>query len=139
MIRSSFLLTAALAVAAVGCSNRNPILSGTITLDGKPLESGTVQTIPMAGDGQTAATAIGTDGRYKVSVSPTKLRLVVNSMRKVGERKSDVSTDGSAQNVFEEVVPAPYSDMFKSELIVTIEPGTDKEFNIDMKSEPKKK
>ena len=137
MTRSVLFLAIALTVTA-GCSDRKSTLSGTITLDGKPLEGGTVQANPVAKDGQTAAVAIGKDGRYKMPVSPTKLRVAVNSARKIGEKKSTASPD-SMEDVFEEVVPPPFCDTYKSELVIDAAPGKETVLDIDLKSVPKKK
>ncbi len=68
-----FLLLAA-AVTPLGCGPSGPKLvhvSGTVTLDGKPLTSGTVTFVADASKGNTQmgtpAGNIGTDGTYKIS------------------------------------------------------------------------
>ena len=68
-----FLLLAA-AVTPLGCGPSGPKLvhvSGTVTLDGTPLQSGTVTFVADASKGNTQmgtpAGNIGTDGTYKIS------------------------------------------------------------------------
>ncbi|HEY1378351.1 MAG TPA: hypothetical protein VGF55_16250 [Gemmataceae bacterium] len=125
MNRSRLLgLCAAVAlVAAAGCTAKKPVLSGVVTLDGQPLDNGSITFIPVAGDGQTAGATLGPDGRYRVAVSPTKMKVVIRAAKVVGKRKMYETPDSPMVEIYEEVLPARYSDTNKSELTVTVEPG----------------
>src|SRR5437762_2446937 len=74
-------------MAAAGCSSGTPVVWGVVTLDGEPLDNGTLEFFPNAGDGQTAAAVIGKDGSYHAEVSPTKMKVVIRSSKVVGQRK----------------------------------------------------
>jgi hypothetical protein len=137
--RLLFGLCAALALAAVaGCTAKKPVVFGLVTLDGKALDNGSVQFIPVAGDGQTSGAIIGPDGRYRTDASPTKMKVVISSSKVVGRRKAyeDVP-DSPMIETLAEVLPPQYSDMNKAELRVDIKPG-ENEANFELHSSKKK-
>ena len=80
---------AALAVAIVvaGCS-RGPgsIAEGTVTIAGKPVESGWIRFAPANGDGPTAGAAIE-QGRYHTALRPGPMRVSLQGYEKVGEER----------------------------------------------------
>jgi hypothetical protein len=132
MYRTGWVLLAAAALAAAGCGAKKPVLTGVVTLDGRPVDNGTIQFFPVAGDGQTSAAIIGPDGRYRVEASPTKLKVVIHSSKVIGKRKMyDDQPDSPMVDVMEEILPARYSDMNKTELTVTVGPGeNEKDFTL---------
>lgn len=138
MRRVVFAAAAVLTLTAVvGCGARKPVLSGLVTLDGKPLNSGDMQFFPVAGDGQTSSAFIGADGRYRTEVSPTKMRVVIHVSKVVKTVKMyDNVPDSPTTEIREEVLPARYSDMNKSELIVDIKPGENQK-DFELKSDHK--
>jgi hypothetical protein len=139
MKHSLFVLWVALTLAAaVGCGARKPVVSGLVTLDGQPLDNGTIQFFPVEGDGQTSAAIIEKDGSYRTEASPTKMKVVIHSNRVVGRRKMyDDQPDSPMVDIVEEVLPARYSDMNKTELTITVVPG-DNQADFDLKSDRKK-
>jgi hypothetical protein len=56
---------ALLAALAAGCGRPSANLSGEVTYDGRPVESGTITFLPADGKGPTAGATV-TDGRYAV-------------------------------------------------------------------------
>ncbi|MBX6315072.1 MAG: hypothetical protein IRY99_19480 [Isosphaeraceae bacterium] len=65
------LLIAILAAAVVGCGSAGDGLprqhvSGTVTFEGKPLESGSIQFLPATPDQATAAGGVIIDGKYDI-------------------------------------------------------------------------
>jgi hypothetical protein len=138
-MRSLFKLAAALALlAAAGCGARKPVVSGVVTLDGQPLTDGTIEFFPVRGDGQTSGTTLGSDGSYRMEASPTEMKVVIHASKTVGKRKqyADVP-DSPTVDIRQEVVPAKYSDMTKTELRFTVAPGTN-EKNFELTSDRKK-
>jgi hypothetical protein len=140
MKRSLFIgLCAALVLtAAGGCTAKKPVVFGLVTLDGKPVENGSIQFFPVAGDGQTSAAMIAPDGRYRLEASPTTMKVVISASKVVGHRKMyDNVPDSPTVEVLDEVLPARYSDMNKSELRLTVVPG-ENEANFELHSDKKK-
>jgi hypothetical protein len=134
-----FVLWAAVALTAVGgCTAKKPVLSGLVTLDGQPLDNGSITFIPEAGDGQTAGATIGPDGRYRVEVSPTKMKVAIRSAKVVGKRKMYDTPESPLVEIFDDLLPARYSDMNKTELTVTVVPGeNEKDFALTSGKEAK--
>src|SRR5947209_20517753 len=131
-------LCAALTLAAAGCTAKKPVVFGLVTLDGKPLDNGSIQFFPVAGDGQTSGANIGPNGRYRTDASPTKMKVVIHASKVVGRRKMyDNVPDSPMIDLLEEIMPAKYSDMHKSELTATIVPG-ENEVNFELQSDQKK-
>lgn len=132
-------LGAAAALSAVaGCGSRNGILSGVVTLDGKPLDNGTMQFFPVKGDGQTGHAVLEADGRYRSELSPTKMKVVIHSNKLIGRRKAYENVpDSPLLDINEEVLPPRYSDMNKTELTIDVVPGHNTA-DFDLKSDRKK-
>lgn len=128
---------AAVLAAVAGCSSKTTV-SGVVTLDGKPLDNGTIAFFPIKGDGQTSSAVIGKDGSYQMASSPTQMKVVIHSSKVVGQKKlyRDMP-DSPVEDILQEMLPARYSDMNKTELTATIAPGKN-EVNFDLKGEPKK-
>jgi hypothetical protein len=119
------ILCASLALCGVsGCGTKRPVVTGLVTLDGQPLNNGTIQFYPIAGDGQTSAASIGPDGRYRMEASPTKMKVVIHATKVVGQRKAyEGQADSPMIDVVEDLLPIRYSDMNKTELKVDVVPG----------------
>jgi hypothetical protein len=110
--------------AIVGCGPRPAVVSGVVTLDGKPLDNGTIQFFPVDGAGQTAGGVVGKDGRYRVEAWPNTMKVVIHSTRVLRQRPMyEGVPDSPLADVAEEVLPSRYSDMHATELRVTIVPG----------------
>lgn len=62
------LLLGLLLAALTGCGGKPATVSGVVTLDGKPLQRGTVGFTPVA-SGMRAAGVIDSDGRYSLSTN----------------------------------------------------------------------
>jgi hypothetical protein len=133
------MLCVSFALAAVcGCGAKKPVVAGLVTLDGQPLDNGTIQFFPIAGDGQTSAATIGPDGRYRMEASPTKMKVVIHATKVVGHRKAyEGQADSPMIDVVEDLLPIRYSDMNKTELRVDVVPG-DNEKNFELHSDKKK-
>jgi hypothetical protein len=131
------LVTLGLAVVLVafaGCGARKPIVYGVVTLDGKVLDNGTIQFYPVAGDGQTAGAVLDKEGRYRVEISPTKMKVIISSSRVVRTHKRyEGVPDSPIDEERAEVLPPHYNDLKKTELTVDPHPG-ENEVNFELKS-----
>ncbi len=63
-----FMLPCMLLAALAGCGGKPATVSGVVTLDGKPLERGSVGFTPVAG-GMRAAGVIDSEGNYTLSTN----------------------------------------------------------------------
>jgi hypothetical protein len=69
------LLPIFLALVAGGCAKPVSTISGAVTLDGKPLEQGTITFHPADGKGTASSTEIA-DGRYSLDNVPAGPKIV---------------------------------------------------------------
>lgn len=100
--------------AGVGCGKAKTIVSGTVTLDGKPLAEALLQFVPLGPEGRTGAVRTDSQGRYQVELSPHPVRVAVSARTVVGQERD--GKDGPMIDVFKELVPARFSDLHTSEL-----------------------
>jgi hypothetical protein len=144
------LILAATLLFAVGCSDSNPKrapVSGTVTMDGKPLPYAWVNFQPMAsGDninpGRTAAGATDAQGRYQLNVDPQNPGAVVAKHRVSISRQyaEDLVEDPSEGGVPADMprlgkvkdIPARYNA--KSELTFEVPSGGTDKANFDLHS-----
>ena len=105
-----------LTVALGGCGGAEKLnraaVAGAVSLDGQPLESGSIQFVPDANQGPTAGASIA-GGRYSVEQSKGpmvgKNRVQIRGSRKTGKQIRDRLT-GQMVDDLVEVVPAKYRD-----------------------------
>lgn len=117
-------LMAVLFLSFSGCGQSKPIMEGLVTLDGVPIEKGTIMLIPATGKGQSAGGGI-VDGRYRIAASPVPVKVWINAARKDG-KMPDPMNPGSGVIIdrYVEYVPDRYNE--KTTLEVTITEGLNK-------------
>src|SRR5438105_25081 len=105
-------------LALVGCGGQKTTVFGLVTLDGRPLDNGSMQFFPVAGDAPASAAFIGKDGRYRAEVAPTKFKAVIHVNKLIGHRKLyEDQLDSPLVEINDELLPPRYSDINKTELI----------------------
>lgn len=119
------LVFVALGVLA-GCGTENKLgrqgVSGSVTLDGRPIANGTIRFEPVAEDGVASGTTI-TQGKYDISAArglPPGEYLVRISA--AGESGVAEPLPGDSSKLAEELVPEKYNT--NSELKVAIKKGS---------------
>ncbi len=87
-------------------------VSGTVTLDGQPLESGAILFLPK-GAGPSAGTQIE-NGRFSIArgdgPSPGDYRVEIRSFRGTGRMVPDDDLPGQMVEFREQIIPARYND-----------------------------
>lgn len=121
--RQAFVVLLLLAVVAVlGCSRSgNVSVSGEVTLDGEPIERGTVRMVAV--DGKTpSAEAVIQNGRYRAEVAPGEKRVEIQGFRVVGEARRNNDPSAPLEEVTEAIVPPRFNTA--SELVREIGTGS---------------
>jgi hypothetical protein len=127
----------ALAVSLVvaGCADQGPTrqpVSGTITLDGKPLPSGSVTFAPL--DGTTAATAEVHDGAYRIGRSdgpaPGRYQVEISAVQPTGKRVKHPDLPSETIDEVRNVIPAIYN--VRTQLAVEVKPDGENAFPFDL-------
>lgn len=125
---------ALLAVSATGCGRSDSLnagaVEGTVTLDGVPLEEGTISFTPTAGTVGPAAYGGIINGKYAIAAAPRgpvlgKHKVQIEAYRDLGEK----SNDGTP--IKEQVVPEQYNRL--TTLVADVAKGT-ATLNFDLKS-----
>src|SRR5262245_31539415 len=118
----SGLLVATLWVAA-GCSGSGPRMgevTGSVTVDGKPAESGAISFFPLDGKSPTAGGMIK-DGRYTAKVPVGNAKVEIRVPKVVGKKKLYDRPDSPEQPILQEVLPPKYND--QTELKFEVQSG----------------
>lgn len=127
-MKTYFWLLALLILCGCGDPTKG-IVSGTITVDGQPAETGAISFIPLDGRSSTAGGVI-TDGQYTVNAAVTKVRVEIRVPKVVGEKKIYDTPDSPVQKVMQESLPAKFND--NSELRYDIPSGrSTKDFSLE--------
>lgn len=113
-------LTCALAVTAFvcvsGCGQTATVLTGVVTLDGKPIEKAFVNFTPERRDAPSATAVTDLNGRYSVRLEAVPFRVTIVAQRVVRQVKNDTIPNGPLVDVYEDIVPKQYSDVAKTSL-----------------------
>lgn len=129
----------ALAVSwfAVGCGDAGPArqpVSGVITLNGKPLPSGTVTFAPL--DGATAATAEIRDGAYQIARSegpaPGRYQVEINAVKPTGKMIKHPDLPSETIEEVRNIIPVNYN--VQTQLAIEVTPDGANAFPFDLTS-----
>lgn len=116
-----------------GSGTDRETVSGAVTLDGKPLETGSILFTPE-GPGSTAGGEIE-NGQYNLSrelgLSPGSYRVQIQSWRPTGRTIRDAASGETFEDLVS-IIPPRYNE--RSELKVTIEQGTENTFDYALES-----
>jgi hypothetical protein len=165
MQRIFYALTLLATIFAVGCSDDGTLktvnVSGTVTLDGKPVEGAMLTFEPVTeGEGYSAFGATDASGRYKLQTSygkaeagttPGKYKVTISKSQAVDDAGNpiavvqptvvavvDTSSDSSSTlptTKTKEFMPAKTSRFGTTDLERTVENKRENVFNFDLKSE----
>jgi hypothetical protein len=117
-----------LLLAVTGCGSGEATVSGTITLDGKPLEDGNIAFRPLPA--LAATEAIGgpiKDGKYQVKARPGQNRVEITATRVVPGKKDAFGTP-----LRESILPEKYN--VQSQMTKEISASGANEFNMELTS-----
>jgi hypothetical protein len=134
LFRCAGLCLCAVIIAQTGCSKGGPagVVHGTVTLDGRPLDEGTVQLSAIDGQAPTAGAQI-VDGKFETRAAVNKYRVKIESNIAVGPDGKKVQT-GKKINKY-----APQPE-FTVKQLVPDKYNTNSNLELDVKSglnEPK--
>ena len=128
-----FLSSIAMFTCFVGCGPESNVakISGTISVDGKAPEKGSISFIPVSGIGPTAGTEIKA-GKYTSEAAIGECKVEVRIPKVVGKKKLYDTPDSLEQEIMEEVLPEKYNEV--TELRAEIKKGINtKDFDLKTK------
>jgi len=99
-------------LSLAGCSSNGKLeATGEVTLDGKPVEDGTIDFSPLDGNGATAGGKI-LQGHYKVPIYAGEKRVIIHGYKHVGSKP--ISGPGTPMMpIREPIVPKEYNEETK--------------------------
>ncbi len=128
-------LTTLLALTSCG-ESKTATVKGTVTFDGKPIESGSINFFPVDGAKGGTAGGIIKNGKYSCPDVPIgNMRVQIGGVLKViGKKKAYDTPESKEVPIYEETIPRKYSNAQETELEFDVKPGIN-EKNWDLKSE----
>ena len=118
----------------VGCSSEPTRVNvkGKVTLDGKSIQNGVVEFVPVDGKTPTGKGGIITDGQYTADLVPGDVLVKIRSSKVVGKRKRYDTPDSPLDDVTEEAIPKKYNEATTLKEKITADR---REINFDLKSQ----
>jgi hypothetical protein len=108
-----------------GCSDPTVgTVSGTVTVDGAPVKSGSITFFPLDGRSSTSGAEI-VDGKYTTTVAPGTARVEIHVPKVIGQRKAYDTPDSPMMEIVGEALPAKYHDA--SELTLDVKLGENRQ------------
>lgn len=133
-----------LAALACGCGapRTTATLTGVVSIDGQPVDNGSIGFYPVPHEGRRAARSAGStidkEGGYRAEILPGRFRVEISSSRVVGRRKTypDMA-DSPLEEILEERIPAAYNSATKLSADIVLE-TTRLDFELESKPRPAK-
>ncbi len=106
----------------VGCGPESNValITGTVSIDGKPADKGSISFIPVNGVGPTAGTELK-EGKFSSQAAIGECKVEIRVSKVVGKKKLYDTPDSPVQDLMEEVLPSKYNEA--SELRIEIKKG----------------
>lgn len=121
----------------LGCSgpsgSEKASVSGSVTLNGAPLDSGLISFFPVDGKGAPASAAID-KGKYTVQVELGEKRVEITAPKVVGKRAAYETPDSPMVDLLEERLPPQYNALTELRATVKQEPAP---INFALSADPK--
>ena len=115
----SILVVSALVAGCSKTSNRGSV-TGTVTLEGQPLQAGTIRFMPADGQTATAETTIA-DGKFSAVVPPGDKKISISAPKVTGKKRMYDAAGGPEVDVVQELLPA--KNNVQTELTLTVSAG----------------
>ena len=129
--KAGWLLVGCAAALLSGCGAPTATVSGDVTVNGHPLESGIISYAPADGQAPQATAAVQ-NGKYRLKTVPGKAWVQISAPVVTGKRKEYNGPDAPMVDVSEESLPERYNA--KTELTVDLKSGDNtKDWSVESK------
>lgn len=120
---AAFLTGAAFLVFLfAGCGDGLYEVSGTVNVNGKPVEQGMITFYPADGQGQPAGDAIK-NGQYKLKAKAGLMKVAITASKQTGTKKLYDTPGSKERPIYSQWLPAKYADPAKTELQYEVKAG----------------
>ncbi len=120
-------------LVAIGCGDGVKLgdVVGTVTIDGAPVEKGSISFFPVDGQGPSTGGEIAA-GKYESQAPLGNCKVEIRVPKVVGQKKLYDTADSPVQNILEEVLPPKYNET--TELRLEVKAGkNDKNWDLTTK------
>lgn len=121
MNRSVLWCCVAVSLVAVGCGSETGgrvTVAGKVTLNGAPLETGTISFLPVDGKGATAGATI-IKGAYETDIAPGTKKVCITAEKVVSQTPRDAADPSGEQVIVTaKIIPPQYND--QTSLVVEV-------------------
>ena len=121
-------------LALAGCREGKSTVSGTVSLDGQPVDNGSITFVNSDGGKLIREGAVISGGKFEATVPPGNFKIELSGQKVVGKR-TQKGFDGKDETleISEEIFPDKFN--VKTELTQEIKPGSNP-ITLDLKSKP---
>src|SRR5688572_29485795 len=116
----SLCVAVVISFAACGESSNLAEVTGSVSIDGRAVEKGSITFIPADGQGPTTGAEI-VAGKYTSDAPLGVSKVEIRVPRVIGKKKLYETADSPLQEIMEEVLPEKYNE--KTELRLDAKPG----------------
>jgi hypothetical protein len=137
MFRKTLLAVCCLPALVVlaGCGGSSASVEGTVSVDGTPVDHGSIVFAPAGGSGATVGTDIR-DGKYTLpterGLTSGKYKVEITWNKKTGKKMKDVADTGAVTDDRMQVLPEKFNK--NTELTTEIKGGANGGVNFELKS-----
>lgn len=112
MGRSLCFIGLVVVLSTIGCGPESNMatITGTVSVDGKPADSGSISFVPVDGMAQTAGAPIEPGGKFTSQIPVGESKVEIRIPKVVGKKKLYDTPDSPEQEMMEEVLPAKYNE-----------------------------
>jgi hypothetical protein len=112
----------ALVLSLSGCGDGSNLaeVTGAVSIDGRPVDKGSITFIPADGQGPTTGAEI-VAGKYTSEAPLGMSKVEIRVPRVIGKKRLYETADSPVQDIMEEVLPEKYNE--KTELRLDAKPG----------------
>jgi hypothetical protein len=133
-----FTATALLLSSMAGCGKPSTVITGMVTIDGRPVPGAVMEFFPTAGDAPTAGAFTNEAGRYRARVSSTKYTVCISASRVTGQKnvRDPAFPDVTTAEVREQYLPSRYTQQHTTPLTVTAVADQTTTFDFPLEDRP---
>lgn len=132
---AAFAVLGLLFASGCGGGETKTKVSGTVTLDGVPIENGSISFYPTGATGQNASSGIE-KGKYQLDSSLGEMKVQISATKVVGKFKAYDTPDSPMLDKVVEIIPPEFNSA--SKLTVTLKAGQNDNVNFDLVTKNKK-
>jgi hypothetical protein len=110
MLIRDFSIVLLVILCCPGCSSNNDetLVTGVVTVDGKPAEHGAITFFPVDGKARTTGTKI-IGGKYNANVPMGLQKVEIHVPKVIGRKKLYNTPDSLMEDITDESLPAKYN------------------------------